>query len=85
VTHRLEIRDADDTTVSLEFQGLLDTAALRSLEAFLISARGEGTKVRLVLRSGTEVERSVLPVLRLLDVTLEIESPYLARWLAREP
>jgi hypothetical protein len=85
VTHRLEVRNADDTTVSLEFQGLLDAGALASLQAILVSARGAATKVRLVLRSGTEVERSVLPVLRLLDVTLVVESPYLARWLAREP
>jgi hypothetical protein len=84
VTHRITVLDEADT-VRFEFHGLLDPAALASLEAAVAFARRSGAAVRVVLRSGTEVDRSVVPELRTLDVTLDVESPYLARWLAREP
>lgn len=84
MTHRLERGEASDL-VSLEFHGQLDAAALESLRAAIALARARGAQVRVILRAGTEVERALLPALRELEVTLEVESPYLARWLAREP
>jgi hypothetical protein len=82
VTHRIDIRNQNET-VRYEFHGLLDAAALASIEAAVASAASNSRAV-LVLRSGTEVDRSVLPALQALKVTLEAESPYLARWLARD-
>lgn len=84
VTHRIEVRNETDT-VRFEFHGLLDAPALASLEAAVAFARGSGAEVRVVLRAGAELDRAVLADLRALNVTLEVESPYLARWLAREP
>lgn len=84
MTHRIDIRN-QDATVRFEFHGLLDAAALASLEAAVASAVASGARAAvLVLRSGTEVDRSVLPELQALKVTLEAESPYLARWLLRD-
>lgn len=84
MTHRIEIRDQADT-VRFEFHGLMDAPALASLEAAIALARASGAEVRVVLRAGSELDRAVLADLRALDVKLEVESPYLARWLAREP
>jgi hypothetical protein len=84
VTHRIEVRNQPDT-VRFEFHGLMDAPALASLEAAIAFARASGAQVQVVLRSGAEVDRAVVPELRALNVTLEVESPYLARWLAREP
>jgi hypothetical protein len=81
VTHRLEIRKQDGTVV-FELQGVLDRAAMASLRASLEFARANGASARVVLRAGTEVERSCLPELRALDAELVAESPYLASWLA---
>jgi hypothetical protein len=83
VTHRIEVRSENDI-VRFEFHGLLDAAALTSLRAALAAARGAGAQIQLVLRTGTEVDRGCLAELRGLDATLEVESPYLARWLARD-
>jgi hypothetical protein len=70
-------------TVLFEFQGLLDAAALASIDAAVAFARAGGGQVWIVLRAGTEVERSCLPGLRALDGKVVAESPYLARWIAR--
>jgi hypothetical protein len=83
VTHRIEVRNTADT-VRFEFQGHMDAPALASLEAAVAFARAAGARVRVVLRAGAEVDREILPALRALDVSLEVESPYLARWLARD-
>ncbi len=83
MTHRIDIRNQNET-VRFEFQGLLDAAAFASIEAAVASAVASGTRAVLVLRSGTEVDRAVLPELQGLKVSLEAESPYLARWLARD-
>lgn len=84
VTHRLEVRNENDT-VLIEFHGLLDAAALVSLKGALARASERGAGARLLLRAGTEVDRSLVPQLQGLNVAVEVESPYLARWLAREP
>lgn len=84
MTHRIEVRNQADT-VRFEFHGLMDASALASLEAAIAFAHAAGAQVRVVLRAGAELDRSVLADLRALNVTLEAESPYLARWLAREP
>jgi hypothetical protein len=81
VTHRLDIRK-QGCTVVFELHGLLDRAALASLRASLDFARASGARARVVLRAGSEVERSCLAELRTLDAELVAESPYLASWLA---
>jgi hypothetical protein len=81
VTHRLEIRKQDRTVV-FELHGLLDAGALASLRAALEFARASGAAARVVLRAGSEVERSCLAGLRELDAEIVAESPYLASWLA---
>lgn len=83
MTHRIVVRNERDI-IRFELHGLMDAAALASLEVSIASARGAGAQVVVVLRAGAEVDRSVLPALRALDVRLEVESPYLARWLARD-
>jgi hypothetical protein len=73
-----------EESVVLELHGLVDDDAVRSLRATVALIRGGGAPVRVVLREGAEVERSCLPALRSLEVTLTAESPYLARWIARD-
>jgi hypothetical protein len=80
VTHRLDIKKRHRTLV-LEFQGLLDTAALAGLRAALATARESGATARVVLRAGTEVERCCVPALRTLGAEVTAEAPYLASWL----
>ncbi|HEY6100105.1 MAG TPA: hypothetical protein VIW03_11780, partial [Anaeromyxobacter sp.] len=79
-THRLDIHRKDRSLV-LEFQGLLDARALAGLRSSIASAREAGIPARIVLRSGTEVERSCLAELRALDAELTAEAAYLASWL----
>jgi hypothetical protein len=81
VTHRLDIRKQGRTVV-FELHGFLDGAALASLRASVEFVRASGASARVVLRTGTEVERSCLSELRALDAELVAESPYLASWLA---
>jgi len=79
MTHRLDFHKLDGATV-LEFQGLLDQAALQVLHAAIAGTpRG---RARIVLRAGTEVERACLQGLRALDAEVVAESPYLARWIS---
>ncbi len=66
----------------LEVQGLLDEPALGNLGAAVALARASGAEVRVVLRSGVEVERACVPALRALGGALTVESPYLAAWIA---
>jgi hypothetical protein len=80
VTHRLDVHRQRSSAV-LEFQGALDAGALAALRASVALAREAGLRARIVLRSGTEVERCCLPALRALDAELVAESPYLASWL----
>jgi hypothetical protein len=83
VTHRLDVH-TEGSVVVFELHGLLDEAALASLRAALDFARESGAAARIVLRAGSEVERSCLAALRALEAELVAESPYLASWLARE-
>ncbi len=83
VTHRIDVKQ-DQHTVVFEFHGLLDEEALRGLRETISRLRESGEAVRVVLRAGAEVERSCLPELRTLDAAVTAESPYLARWLARD-
>lgn len=74
----------EQETVVLEFHGLFDADALRSLRSTVALVRRGGAEVRVVLRAGAEVDRACLPELRTLDATVVAESPYLARLLARD-
>jgi hypothetical protein len=80
MTHRLDFQKRDGATV-IEFQGLLDPAALDVLRAAV--ARVPEGLARIVLRAGSEVERACLPGLRALDAEVVAESPYLARWIGK--
>jgi hypothetical protein len=81
VTHRVDTQ-RDDRATTFEFQGLLDLAALDDLRAAVARAAEVGTRARILLRVGTEVERACLPGLRAVDAEVVAESPYLARWIA---
>ncbi len=80
MTHKLDVSRRDRTVV-LDFQGLLDAAALEPLEAAVGIARADGARARIVLRAGTEVERSCLSRLAAIEAEVVAEVPYLARWL----
>jgi hypothetical protein len=80
VTHRIEV-STQDRLVVFEVHGLVDEAALASLDASIAFARQSGAAARVVLRAGTEVERSCLPGLRALDAEIDTDSPFLAAWL----
>jgi hypothetical protein len=80
VTHRLDVFTRDRTVV-LELSGLLDEGALASLRAALDHARASDASARVVLRAGSEVERSCLEGLRGLAAEVVAESPYLAAWI----
>jgi hypothetical protein len=84
VTHRIDIRSTPQV-LTLEFEGLLDPAALRELRDAAARGTASGAAVRLVLRAGTEVERACVDELRALDAEVVAESAYLARWLGGEP
>lgn len=80
MTHRLDVRKEREA-VTFEFQGLLDTAAFEALRAAVQLAAGSGAAVRVLLREGTQVERSCVAGLRSLDAKVTAESAYLARWM----
>jgi hypothetical protein len=80
MAYRLDIHGQDGALV-LQFQGLLDADALAGLRASLARARQNGTRARIVLRAGSEVERSCLAELRALGVEVTAEAAYLATWL----
>lgn len=80
VTHRVDIQRSP-TTVTFEFQGLLDAAAFEELRAGVERAAAGGAAVRVLLREGSEVERGCVAGLRALAAELVAESRYLARWI----
>lgn len=82
VTHRLDVLRQEAETV-LEFQGLLDVAAVEALRTAFERARSRGQPARILLRQGTAIERSCLAALRGLGAEVEAESAYLASWLAQ--
>jgi hypothetical protein len=81
VTHRIDVCRREGA-VTFEVQGLLDAPALAALEASVAAAVGSGSPVRVVLKIGTDVDRTCLPLLRALHAEVVAESPYLARWIA---
>ncbi len=81
MTHLLDVARRDRTVV-LEFQGLLDSAALAPLEDAVAIAAANGSRARIVLRQGTEVDRCCLPRLVALDAEVVAEAAYLALWIA---
>lgn len=83
MTHRVDISKAQQL-VTFEFQGLLDAAALEELRAGVQLAASRGAAARVVLREGTEVERSCVPDLRALPAEVVAESRYLARWIRED-
>jgi hypothetical protein len=74
-----EVTESAETT--LQFEGLLDEAALAELRA-RISAGRRTMPVRIVLRTGTEVAPACVEEVASLPVAgVVAESPYLSRWL----
>ena len=86
MVHRIDIgRQAVPT---IEFQGLLDGAALFEIRRHVrgLTLAKPYARVRLVLKTGTEVDPSCVDALRQLDaVDLVAEAGFLARWLGAEP
>jgi len=83
MTFRIEISDAP-AGPTLVFQGLLDRAALRAIEAQLrgLRFRSGPAAIGLLLLEGTEIDpECVGPIRALPGVALEAASPFLARWL----
>ena len=81
MTHLLDVARGQKTVV-LQFQGLLDAAALSPLESAVSVAVADGARVSVLLGEGTEVDRACLPRLAALEAEIVAESPYLARWIA---
>ena len=81
MTHRLDIRKSDQR-VTILFQGLLDRSGLSELEALCQAQANRGLTVHVRLGSATRIESELLePLLRIKDISLEAESPFLARWI----
>lgn len=82
MTHRIHRVSPPEQAVVLEFQGLLDAAALAPLEDAVAIAAANGCRARIVLREGSEIDRACLARLAALDAEIVAETPYLARWIA---
>jgi|GEM_PF-5209684 len=81
MTHRIDLRTGEQGT-TVFFQGLLDRPALSELATRCRTLSQKETRVRVILSAGTRVEASLVEELvRLEGVTLEAESPFLARWI----
>ena len=81
MTHRIDLRIGEQGTMVL-FQGLLDRPALLELAARCRVLSEGGTRVLVILSAGTRVEAGLVEELvRLEGITLEAESPFLARWI----
>jgi hypothetical protein len=83
VTHRLDVRK-QPKAITLEFQGLLDDAALEELRTAVQLASRSAAEIRVLLRELTIVERGCIAGLRSLGAEVVAESPYLARWLRED-
>jgi hypothetical protein len=80
MVHRIDI--GRQAVPSIEFQGVLDGAALFEIRRHVRGLAATGARVRLVLKTGTEVEPSCVDALKTLGpVDLVAESGFLARWL----
>jgi hypothetical protein len=81
MTHRFDFQPSDQLTTIL-FQGLLDRPALSELEALCRARTRRGTSVRVLLAAGTKVEPGLVDdLVRIEDIALEAESPFLSRWI----
>ena len=79
MTHRIQLDDAP-AALRIDFQGVLDRAALAVITATL--RRSAGRHVTLVLGEGTEVDPECIdPLRRLEGVEVRAASAFLARWL----
>jgi hypothetical protein len=80
MVHRIDIgRQAAPT---IQFQGVLDGAALFEIRRHVKGLAEGGARVRLVLKRGTDVDPSCVDALKSLGaVDLVAESGFLARWL----
>lgn len=86
MVHRIDIGRQAIPGPTIEFQGLLDGAALFEIRRHVRGLSDAGHRVRLVLKTGTEVEPTLVDALRSLEaVDLVAEAGYLARWLGAQP
>lgn len=86
MVHRIDIGPRAAPAPTIEFQGLLDGAALVEIRRHVHGLASAGHRVRLVLKTGTEVEPSCVDALKALEaVELLPEAGYLARWLGTAP
>jgi hypothetical protein len=84
MTSRIEITGAP-AGPTLVFQGLLDRAALRAIEAQLrgLRSRSGCAPISVLLLEGTEIDpECVEPIRALPGAAVEAASPFLARWLS---
>lgn len=82
MVHRIDIGKQANCCPTIEFQGLLDGAALFEIRRHVRGLADAGHRVRLVLKTGTEVEPSLVDAVKALEsVDLIAEAGYLARWL----
>lgn len=81
MTYRIDIDRRCEAERVLLFQGLLDRAALDDL---LLRIVASALPVRLVLRTGTELDPVCLAAVRALPAHVFAESAFLSRWLSEE-
>jgi len=82
VTYRLDVRERGER-FELQFQGVLDCAALSEIRAQISGPALRGRQVRLVLLATTEVKGACIQELaRLPGVQVVAQDAYLRRWLA---
>ncbi|MBI5491269.1 MAG: hypothetical protein HY905_28320 [Deltaproteobacteria bacterium] len=82
MTHRIDIRNEAGAVV-LEVQGLLDRKALSEVRSHCSAPVLRQSPVRVVLRTGTDVDPGCLEeLLGLEGVEVAAEAPYLRVWIA---
>lgn len=87
MTFRIVIADAP-VGPTVTFEGRLDVAALRAIEAQIrgLRARSGAAAVGVLLLEGTEIDPECVAGVRALrGATVEAASPFLARWLGGSP
>lgn len=86
MVHRIDIGPRAATSPTIEFQGQLDGAALMEIRRHVRGLASAGHRVRLVLKTGTEVDPACVDALKTLEaVELLPEAGFLARWLGIRP
>lgn len=87
MTFRIGIVDAQ-VGPRVTFEGRLDVAALRAIEAQVrgLRSRSGAAVVGVLLLEGTEIDPECVEGVRALQgATVEAASPFLARWLGGPP